>query len=92
MLNVRSAFIGSDMCLELELSSAMQEMTNDYTFTNVTLIKNIVAEHLTSVEGSHASVIPGAAPSILAGQLEKQECFAGWEHNMYNTPPALMNV
>ena len=91
-MKVRSAFIGSDMGLELELASAMQEMTNDYTFTNVSLIKNIVAEHVTSVEGSHACLIPGAAPSVLAGQLETQECFAGWEHNMYNTPPALMNV
>ena len=48
---VRAAFIGSDMNLELELSSALQEMGSYFTIASITLIKDAVAERLASVEG-----------------------------------------
>ena len=71
--SVRQRLVDSDMTLELELSMAAKEMKVDFTYSCISLINELIRCHVSSAAEHSAASLPGAAPSVLASNLERQE-------------------
>lgn len=76
-------WVEGDVNLDLELQSALSEKNAQFKFSDVSVFKKLVQEHVTESEKKLAA-LGKAGPSIQAAQLERQAfdiCLAGIQHD-----------